>query len=197
MRSYKKLLLAATALVLMSADSPVKNTYILAKGYTVSIHGTSNLHDWDERVNNVSGESSVSWSSNTSFDLTAMNIKMEVKSIKSTEGSMMNNNTYKALKADDHPEIVFALATQLPGIPVDAKGKVIAAKVNLSIAGVTKTVDMSVTVTAVSHGNIAFEGSKTIKMTDYGVKPPVAMLGTMKTGDEITIHFKTVFAVKQ
>ena len=110
---------------------------------------------------------------------------------------MMNNNTYKALKADDHPEIIFALATQLPGIPVDAKGKVIAAKVNLSIAGVTKTIDMSVTVTAVSHGNIAFEGSKTIKMTDYGVKPPVAMLGTMKTGDEITIHFKTVFAVKQ
>ena len=152
MRSFNKLLLTATALVLMSADTPVKNTYVLAKGYTVSIHGTSNLHDWDENVTTVSGESGVSWNGNTSFDLTAMNIKMEVKSIKSTEGSMMNNNTYKALKADDHPEIVFALATQLQGIPVDSKGKVIEAKVNLSIAGVTKAVDMSVTVTAVAHG---------------------------------------------
>ena len=109
---------------------------------------------------------------------------------------MMNNNTYKALKADDHPEIVFELAAQLPNIPVDTKGKVVEAKVNLFIAGVTKAIDMSVTVTAVAHGNISFEGSKTIKMTDYGVKPPVAMLGTMKTGDAITIHFKTVFAGK-
>ena len=196
MRSYKKILLAASALVLMSADTPVKNTYMLAKGYTVSIHGTSNLHDWDENVMTVSGESIVTWNSNTSFDLVGMNIKMAVRSIKSTEGSMMNNNTYKALKADDHPEIVFELAAQLPNIPVDTKGKVVEAKVNLSIAGVTKAIDMSVTVTAVAHGNISFEGSKTIKMTDYGVKPPVAMLGTMKTGDAITIHFKTVFAGK-
>jgi len=196
MRSYKKILLAASALVLMSADTPVKNTYMLAKGYTVSIHGTSNLHDWDENVMTVSGESIITWNSNTCFDLVGMNIKMAVRSIKSTEGSMMNNNTYKALKADDHPEIVFELAAQLPNIPVDTKGKVVEAKVNLSIAGVTKAIDMSVTVTAVAHGNISFEGSKTIKMTDYGVKPPVAMLGTMKTGDAITIHFKTVFAGK-
>lgn len=196
MRSYKKILLAASALILMSADTPVKNTYTLAKGYAVSIHGTSNLHDWDENVMTVSGESIVTWNSNTSFDLVGMNIKMAVRSIKSTEGSMMNNNTYKALKADDHPEIVFELAAQLPNIPVDTKGKVVEAKVNLFIAGVTKAIDMSVTVTAVAHGNISFEGSKTIKMTDYGVKPPVAMLGTMKTGDAITIHFKTVFAGK-
>ena len=197
MKLFKHIFLAATCITLMSADTIVKNTYALTPGYTVSIHGTSNLHDWDENVVSVSGDGSVDWNSNTSFDLNAMNIKMEVHSIKSTEGSIMNNNTYKALKADDHPQITIVLATPIKAIAVDTKGKVITAKVNLSIAGVTKAIDMPVTIFAVAHSNIVIEGTKTIKMTDYGVKPPVALLGTMRTGDDITIHFKTVFAIKK
>ena len=118
---------------------------------------------------------------------------MEVHSIKSTEGSMMDKNTYKALKADEHPQITFALITPIKAVPPGTH--TIAAKVNLTIAGVTKAVDMSVTSVAAAHGNIEFEGSKAIKMTDYGIKPPVALFGTMKTGDEITIHFKGVFTV--
>ena len=108
---------------------------------------------------------------------------------------MMDKNTYKALKADDHPEITFVLVTPLKAIPVGVH--TVTAKINLSIAGVTKAVDMSVTTTAKAHGDIAFEGTKTINMTDYGVKPPVALLGTMRTGDAITIKFKTVFVLNK
>ena len=32
-----------------------------------------------------------------------------------------------------------------------------------------------------------------MKMTDYGIEPPKALLGTIKTGDDIKIIFKTVF----
>ncbi len=192
MKLFKSFLLI-TATALLTSAGTVVNIYTLSKSYTVSIHGTSNLHDWDENVVTVTGDGSVDWNGDASFDLNALNIKMDVHSIKSTEGSMMDKNTYKALKADDHPEITFALLTPVKAIPVGSH--TIAAKINLSIAGVTKAIDMSVTAVATAHGNIEFEGTKTIKMTDYGVKPPVALLGTMRTGDDITIHFKTVFAV--
>ena len=107
----------------------------------------------------------------------------------------MDKNTYKALKADDHPEITFVLTTPVKAIPAGVHA--IAAKINLTIAGVTRAIDMSVTATSQAHGNIEFEGSKAIKMTDYGVKPPVALLGTMRTRDEITIHFKGVFVANK
>jgi hypothetical protein len=29
-------------------------------------------------------------------------------------------------------------------------------------------------------------------MSDYGMKPPTAMLGTIKTGDAVTVHFDLV-----
>ncbi len=194
MKLFKCFLLITATVMLTSAGTAV-NTYTLSKGYTVSIHGTSNLHDWNENVVTVTGEGSVNWSGDATFDLDALNIKMEVHSIKSTEGSIMDRNTYNALKADDHPEITFTLITPVKAIPVGSH--VVAAKINLSIAGVTKAIDMSVTSEATAHGNVAFEGTKTIKMTDYGIKPPVALLGTMRTGDEITIHFKTVFTISR
>ena len=39
-------------------------------------------------------------------------------------------------------------------------------------------------------GSITFSGSKKIKMTDYKLKPPTALLGTLTTGDEVDIHFQ-------
>ena len=195
MKKLINFLLMVGSIAILSADAPVNKKYSLIKGHTVSIHGTSNLHDWDEKVCTVNGNGLVLWNSDGTFDLLAMNIKMEVHSIKSTEGSVMNNNTYKALKADSNPEITFTLVAPVKSISAVAGKHNITAKVNLAIAGVTKPVDIAVTATAQPHGNIEFEGAKTIKMTDFGIKPPVALFGTMKTGDEITIHFKTVFAI--
>ena len=38
-----------------------------------------------------------------------------------------------------------------------------------------------------------FTGSIKIVMSDYGIEPPVAMFGTLKTGDEVTIDFELKF----
>ena len=37
-------------------------------------------------------------------------------------------------------------------------------------------------------------GAQQVKMTDYGVDPPTALFGVLKTGDAITISFNTTFA---
>ena len=36
---------------------------------------------------------------------------------------------------------------------------------------------------------INIKGEKTLKMSDFDVKPPTALLGTLKTGNDITIKF--------
>ena len=187
--------MALCALLIMSAAIPPKNSYTISKGFTVTINGTSNLHAWTERVETVNGAATVDWNVDGSFDINAANIRMAVRSIKSTEGSIMNNNTYKALKADEHPEIIFALTTPIKAIPGGTH--VVTTKVNLTIAGVTRVTDIEIKSTSAGAGKMQFEGTKSIKMTDYGIKPPVALFGTLKTGDEITIHFNTVFTIAE
>ncbi|MCU1275247.1 MAG: hypothetical protein JWO48_2678 [Bryobacterales bacterium] len=56
----------------------------------------------------------------------------------------------------------------------------------LTIRSVTKPVTVMVTRT----GPLTFEGSTTLKLTDYGLKPPSAALGTVGTKDEMTFTFR-------
>jgi len=191
MKSLRSILLVAIAFAFIKAANPLQSTYTVSKEHTVTIHGTSNLHSWDETVQNVSGSGTVKWNDDGSFDLDAITIKMEVNSIKSDMGSAMNNNTYKALKADANPEITFVLSSPIRSIPAKAYETVFSAKGNLTIAGVTRQIEMQVKVYMPVKGQLVFDGSQTIKMTDYGISPPVALFGTLKTGNEITLNFKT------
>jgi len=195
MKSLKKISLVIIAAFAMSATTVVESKYVLSKNYTVTILGTSNLHSWNETVEMVSGDGSVTWNEDGSFNLGAIHLKMEVHSIKSDMGSIMNNNTYKALKADKNPEIIFTLTTPVNSIKAGTASTTISAKGTLSIAGVTRPIDMNVKVSIQDHTVLSFEGSQTIKMTDYNISPPTALFGTLKTGDEITINFKTNFTV--
>jgi polyisoprenoid-binding protein YceI len=197
MKPLKYTLLFAVNLLFTNAttSTPVKNAYTLSADYAITINGTSNLHNWDEKVKTVTGQGIVNFIDETSFDLESINIKMDVHSIKSDMGSIMNNNTYKALKADANPQIIFTLTTPIKSIQTKSAEKTISAKGNLTIAGVTKVVDMQVKISMPEHGKLIFEGFQTIQMTDYGIKPPVALFGTLKTGDAITINFKTNFLI--
>ena len=197
MKPLKYILLFAVNLLFTNATPPpsVKNTYTLTNDYAITINGTSNLHNWDEKVKTVTGTGMVNWNSDVSFDLESISIKMDVHSIKSDMGHIMNNNTYKALKADENPEIIFTLTTPIKSLQAKSSEKIISAKGNLTIAGVTKAVDMQVKISMPEHGKLIFEGSQSIQMTDYGIKPPVALFGTLKTGNTITINFKTNFLI--
>ncbi|MEP5936390.1 MAG: YceI family protein, partial [Winogradskyella arenosi] len=62
----------------------------------------------------------------------------------------------------------------------------------MTIAGVTKTISVDLTAN-LQGSNVILEGNKTFKMTDFGIDPPKALLGTIKTGDDITIVFKSTF----
>jgi len=192
MKQFKILILISFALI--SAGVPVQNTYTIAKGYTVTIHGTSNLHNWTESVGTVTGNSTVSTNSDGSFNMETLTIKIVVRSIKSTEGGAMNNNTYKALKADVDPEIIFTLTTPLKSIKAGTNAIAISANGNMTIAGVTKPVIMQVKAAMPQKGVMEFEGTQAIKMTDYSVNPPTALFGALKTGNDITITFKTDFS---
>ena len=45
----------------------------------------------------------------------------------------------------------------------------------------------------VKAGVYEFSGSVTLKMSDYGMKRPTAMLGLMKVGDAITLKYDVTF----
>src|SRR5580704_1517001 len=178
---------------LVSADRPVKDAYILSRNYEVTIDGTSNLRNWQEKVGDVTGDLTAVVNGDGSVDLSLIRIRMKVLSIKSDMGRAMDNKTYEALKAVAYPEILFTVSAPTRLVQVRDGQTAILVKGELALAGVCKPVTMLMTTFDIRQGILSFEGSQRIKLTDYGVKPPSALFGTMRAGPEITIRFNTNF----
>jgi len=156
----------------------------------VQIAGTSTLHDWTADVTKTDGSATLNFTNGTLTGIKQLTMYMDASTIKSKKGSTMDKNMYKALKTDKYPSINFVL-TKLA--PVSAN-KVIA-EGKLTVAGTTQPVTIIASIKKNANGEWVFTGSKALKMTDYNVEPPVVLLGTLKTGNEITITFETTFVV--
>jgi len=69
------------------------------------------------------------------------------------------------------------------------------AKGTLTIAGVTKTNSMPVTIERVENTKLKVVGKTALKMTDFGIKPPapdIAGISLIRTGDEVKLTFEWV-----
>ena len=99
----------------------------------------------------------------------------------------MNEHMRKALKAEANPQISWKMTSyEVQGANVVINGK-------LTIAGRENAIELRGTGTA-DNGTVRFKGSKQFNMTEYGVKPPSLMLGTMKVRDPVTVSFDLVLS---
>ncbi|HEU4643413.1 MAG TPA: YceI family protein [Gemmatimonadaceae bacterium] len=160
------------------------------------IEGTSSLHAWHCTASTVKGDIQLddgyatrSLAADPKI-VKAVAISIPVKEMTCGHGDKMDGNMYKALKANDNPTIEYTLTGyELTAVEGDAEGFVVHARGTLTIAGQTKEVAMVVSGRRGANGTLTVQGSQPVLMTDFGVKPPTAMLGTIKAGNEVTVRF--------
>lgn len=156
---------------------------------TVTVSGTSTLHDWKETSSKSSANAVFTVANGKISDLSLLVFTLPVTSLKS-EHKTMDNNTYKALKADKHPEIAYTLSSATV-TPVNATTFTIKSRGKLTIAGTTRETEVDATAKLNADNSISVSGSKKLRMTDYGVTPPKVMM--IKTGNDLTISYQLKF----
>lgn len=188
MRLAIKQNLVTTILIVFLSGAVVnaQSSFEIASNSSMSILGTSNLHDWESDVCKLKGNASIFLTDQKIQNIENLSFSIPVESIESGN-FIMNGKTYAALKNDEHPNIKYEL-TQFE----IENGKVIKSKGLLTVAGVTKELDFPVKC-AVTNKDINVTGKISFNMTDFNVSPPTALLGTLKTGDEVTIAFSINF----
>jgi polyisoprenoid-binding protein YceI len=104
----------------------------------------------------------------------------------------MNDNLRKALKAAEYPSITFVV-TGAQFFDAGAPGALeVLAKGNLYVAGNGQDLEFQVSGTDTGDGALRIQGQVLIKMTDFGIRPPTAMMGLLKTKNEVTIKFDLI-----
>ena len=154
------------------------------------IQGTSSLHDWEMISQACKGTLGV-FPMNDKLDISQITVEVQVNSLKSGK-KVMDRKCYDALKSEKYPKIVFVLDEVRDLKKIEEANYQAVFRGNLHIAGVKKPVDISVEMTT-KENNLHIQGSKSLKLTDFNVEPPKALMGTLKTGNEIEIIFNLNF----
>ena len=174
-------------LAFVAFSAPAQESYKL-DNLEITLEGTSSLHDWECDVNDVTVKSEFTSDEDRLVGIDLLEVLIRSQSIKSDKKAM-DKKMHEALKADRFPSISFKMIELLEF----DENKLVVLSGDLTIAGVTKEIRLSAQAKFTKNGLVTFSGKNTILMTDYGIVPPVALFGTLKTGDEIKLNYRATF----
>jgi polyisoprenoid-binding protein YceI len=147
------------------------------------------MHDWIVLGTKANATGNITFESNRIKGIKSLQVNIPCKELKSEKKSgKMDKKIYEALKIEKHPNITFDLI-RITAMPTEANGNMMNALGTLTIGGYSKEETLNVLVKVTDSNTINFSGSKKIKMTDFKISPPTAMMGMLKTGDDIEIKF--------
>lgn len=179
-------------LIQSGLDVNAQNLYManLQKSDLV-VKGSSTLHDWQmdtEKFDCVVK----ALNDNNKLIIQKVNFSCNSTSLKS-ENSMMDKKAWDALKSDDFKTIQFESNEPNEFLLHDKKiqGKIVG---ELVLSGETRKLILPFNGEMDETGNVKLTGEVSVKMSEFGIKPPTALMGSIKTGDEITIVYDLNFS---
>jgi len=165
----------------------------------VTIAGTSNIHAYSAstttvRVTRVAMASNVAgpafWDALVKPGaLTTLEVAIPAAQLSSAKEGL-DKNMHKALKVQEHADITFRLTAVETGSGPGA----LKARGVLRIAGTERDVVLDL-ITHRHDTALTVKGKLDLLMTDYGIKPPTAMMGMLKTDPKVTVSFDVTLAV--
>ena len=171
-----------------------------AEGSQVRVDGDSTLHKWTVKGAQIDG--TIDFYADAPADASAQEIvsaimqkpevaaqaSVSVTTLKSTKNDRtMDNKMYGALNARKHPTLSYEL-TEVTGVrresptrfAIDTKGK-------LTVAGTTRVLSTPMNVELTSDRTLVVTARFGTQMTDFGVKPPEALGGMVKSHNKVVV----------
>lgn len=103
----------------------------------------------------------------------------------------MNRDLNEALKSEDFPTISFDYKETRSMSYDDSIDQYVLTVVGyLTVAGHRKEIEFPMKATALEDGTLQATGETELRMTDYNVEPPTALLGLVRVEDRLTVHFE-------
>lgn len=190
-------LTAAQVAPVAKPTAPEDRPAVVVANAKVTVSGTSNVLDWSASTDNALTRNVKITKDLPGGDffwvgvvqpgaVESFDVVVPIAALKSDRDNF-TADMHVALKATQYPEIVFSL-NRLEKKPGGANAFGV-----LKVAGVEKEIVLPL-ITTLRSGNMLVLGQVQIDMTDFGIAPPTAMMGMLKTDPKVTIKFETTLA---
>ena len=118
--------------------------------------------------------------------VTSVNVTVPAEKLDCGNGTM-NEHMLKALKAKSAPTIGFELASyEMSKGAAGMQGRLTG---TLTLGGVEKPITVDAVATEDPAG-LRVTGMHEVRMTEFGLKPPSLMMGTMKVNERVKVNFE-------
>ena len=189
----------AAAMLIAAVPAAAPNTPLAIGTGRVTIAGTSNIHEYTASTTAIQLTRVQLGTLPAGGDLLenvfkpgvveAFEVAIPAKSLASKKDGL-DKNMHAALKAAEHPEITFKLL-RFENRPAPASG--LRAIGVLRVAGVDRQVAIDITSER-KDATLLVKGTLALLMTDFGIAPPKAMMGMLKTDPKVTITLEVAVA---
>ena len=186
--------LALASLGLCAAAAHAQSIRVAARPDSkLWLEGTSNLRGWSCHA--VTLDAWVTASDRLDADqsllvsqLENVTVRVPVESLKCGNGRM-DRGLYKALAADDPRArfIVGRFNVMAPSTHPDASLRTTG---TVTVAGRERTLGVDVRTHRAADGTLIAEGTVPVLMTDFGIAPPTAFFGALRTGNRVLVRFE-------
>jgi polyisoprenoid-binding protein YceI len=155
------------------------------------VGGTSPVRGWECRATTfgVTVESSPNAAATVLAGekaVASVDLAIPIEKLECGNGQM-NGHMRKALKAQEHPQIAFKLSSY--ELTRSGDSLMVTMAGSLTIGGTEKPIELAALATAAPDGALRVAGTYQLKMTEFGLKPPTLMFGTMKVHDLVKVGF--------
>ena len=180
------LIIISFLFVLIGSYSYAQTYQLNPKNSELSIEGTSTIHDWEMIAEKIEGEAIMDITNNNLKTINSLSFKVLVRDLKSGK-SVMDSNMKKALNERDFKYITYQLQS-IENKSLKDNQIIFNTLGKLTIAGKSNIHKIQVSV-SIFNNKVIFKGKLKLDMTKYNIVPPTVVMGTIKTGKEITINF--------
>src|SRR5689334_22211821 len=156
------------------------------------LEGSSNVRDWRCEATTVDAFVDVddAMHAATSTAARIRRVQVRVPAHALTCGrSQMDHIMYKALHVDDAPECRQIVGRFEVVSAASGEQATLVMQGTLRIAGRERVVRMPVELEEQADGSVRAKGALPILMTDYGISPPTALFGVVRTENRLVVKF--------
>ncbi|MBL7980047.1 MAG: YceI family protein [Bacteroidetes Order II. Incertae sedis bacterium] len=169
--------------------------WAVLQGSIVEIKGKTTLADFRCNASLMIPKKSFSWTKEGSYKVTHVQIPIRIRTL-DCGNRLFNGVMYDALQANRFPNIEIDVR-EVEAITFgknSSGGSRFYAQVSLN--GHTKGYRIPITVQQKSSGKLRVKGQQPLKMTAFGVIPPVSVGGLVRTTDDIIIGFDLLLNIE-
>ena len=172
--------------------------YRTLPGSRMWIEGTSTLNDYTCKTNDVVGYGEVDQVPDSNAGSAGKDkayLTIMVQSLNCGK-ELMNEDMYNAMKSKKFPFIRYELLGAHLISDADSAGGWFKLRTigNLSIAGDTSKVEITMDVKEIKNGIYRLVGSKSLMMKQFGIIPPSHFFGLIRAHEQLTVHFDLLAA---